>query len=118
MTFFQMVCESNIWSGLAGQGHSKIAAIYETVPVLMPPTAECGSPLCLNTECKRCWGFLDDLDDIFEPSPGVAVDLDDMTHDALRDVARQQGTTVSAVAQAVLRRWAAGRKGREARPRR
>jgi hypothetical protein len=21
MTFFQMVCEFNIWSGLAGQGH-------------------------------------------------------------------------------------------------
>lgn len=84
-----------------------IAAIYETVPAPIPLPAECGSPLCLNTECKRCWGFLDDLDAIFDPSPGMTLDLDDATYAALQIAARRQGKTTSAVAQAVLRRWAA-----------
>jgi hypothetical protein len=85
-----------------------IAAIYETVPASIPPPAECGSPLCLNTECKRCWGFLDDLDAIFEPSPGVMVDLDDATYAALQIAARRQGVTMSSIARAILQKWAKG----------
>jgi hypothetical protein len=62
----------------------------------------------MDMECKRCWGILEDIDRLLDPAPGVAVDLDDETYAALREVARRQGTTVSAVAQTVLRRWAAG----------
>jgi hypothetical protein len=73
----------------------------------MPPPAECAGLRCLDLQCKRCWGILDDLDAIFDPTPGVMVDLDDATYAALHDQARRQGTTVAGVAKGVLRKWAA-----------
>jgi hypothetical protein len=84
-----------------------IAAIYETVPASIPPPAECGGMMCMNLECRQCWGVLDELSAIFEPTPGVAVDLDEATYAALQVAASRQGTTVCVVAKAVLRRWAA-----------
>jgi hypothetical protein len=86
---------------------SKIAALYEAIPAPMSPPAECAGLMCLNMECQRCWGILDDLDAIFDPTPGVMVDLDEATYTALGDVARRQGTTMATVAQVVLRKWAA-----------
>jgi hypothetical protein len=62
----------------------------------------------MNIECKTCWGILDDLDKLFDPAPGVTVDLDDATYAALSAMARRQGTTVSAVAHVVLQKWAKG----------
>lgn len=85
-----------------------ITAIYEATPAPIPPPAQCdGLMMCLDMECRRCWCVLDDIDRLFDLLPGVAVDLDEETYAALGAVARRQGTTVSAVAQVVLQKWAA-----------
>jgi hypothetical protein len=85
----------------------RITAIYEATPAPVPQPVECGGLMCIDMNCKHCWGFLDDIDRLFNPTPGVAVDLDEAIYAALGELARRQGTTVSAVAQVVLRRWAA-----------
>ena len=88
----------------------RITVIYEAIPVPVPSPPECGGMLCLNMECRSCWGDLDDLDIIFDPTPGVTVDVDEATYSALLDEARRQSTTVATVAKRLLQEWAE-RKG-------
>jgi hypothetical protein len=88
----------------------KIAEMYEIVAAAMPLPTVCDGITCFDMQCERCWGILEDMDRLLDPAPGVTVDLDDPTYAALRDVARRQGTTVAAVAQGVLRQWAAGKR--------
>lgn len=92
------------------QKPSRIADIYAAIPAPIPAPVECGGLMCLNLECRQCWGVVDELNAIFESAPGVAVDLDEATYAALSDVARRQGTTVPAVVQVILQKWAKGSK--------
>lgn len=92
---------------------SKIAELYEIVAAAVPPPVECDGITCFDMNCERCWSVFDGLGAIFDLKPGVTVDLDEATHAALSHVAQRKGTTVSAVAQTVLQRWAAGQGARK-----